>query len=371
VAGAAFAAAGQQAQAVFQKPWIIVVFAALFVWLALGMFGLFTIQVPAWLQARVANLSNKQQQGTLAGTAVMGALSSLIVTACVAPPLIASLTVIGQSGDVVRGGAALFALSLGMGAPLLLVGASAGQLLPKAGAWMDAVKQVFGVMLLGVAIWMLSRLLPGAVTLALWAGLAFVAGFCLLMLGGREIRSGLDAVRRGIGALAIVYGTLLLIGALAGRADPLQPLAGISGFVQGNGNPSASGNAHGGLSFTRIKSVADFDSQLAAARAAGRPVMLDFYADWCVSCKEMEKYTFTDAAVQQALAPAVLLQADVTANDAMDQELLQRFGILGPPTIVFFGGDGEERPDYRIVGFKPATDFAPHVTQAFAGGETA
>jgi thioredoxin:protein disulfide reductase len=368
VAGAAFAAAGQQAQAVFQKPWIIILFAALFVWLALGMFGLFNIQVPAWLQSRVANMSNKQQQGTLVGTAIMGALSSLIVTACVAPPLIASLTVIGQSGDVFRGGAALFAMSLGMGAPLLLVGASAGQFLPQAGAWMDAVKQVFGVMLLGVAIWMVGRLLPGAVTLALWAALAFVGGFCLLTLGSREIRSGADAVRRGFGALALVYGTLLLIGALAGRSDPLQPLAGLGSLVQGG---TSDGAAHGGVAFTRIKSVADFDSQLAAAQAAGRPVMLDFYADWCVSCKEMEKYTFTDAAVQQALAPAVLLQADVTANDAIDQELLQRFGILGPPTIVFFGMDGAERPEYRIVGFKGAADFAPHVARAFAPREPA
>ena len=370
VAGAAFAAAGQQAQAVFQKPWIIVLFAALFVWLALGMFGLFNVQVPGWLQARVANLSNSQKQGTLLGTAIMGALSSLIVTACVAPPLVASLAVIGQSGDVVRGGAALFALSLGMGAPLLLVGASAGQLLPKAGAWMDAVKQAFGVMLLGVAIWMVSRLLPGPVTLGLWAMLAFVAGFCLLTLGGREIRSGADAVRRGFGALAIVYGTLLLIGALAGRSDPLQPLAGLGTAVSPAGGDGG-GVGHAGIAFKRIKSVADFDRELAAARGAGRPVMLDFYADWCVSCKEMEKYTFTDAAVQAALAPAVLLQADVTANDDADQALLQRFGILGPPTTVFFGADGAERPDYRVVGFKPAEDFAPHVKQAFAALEAA
>ena len=365
IAGAAFAAAGQQAQAFFQKPWMIALFAALFVWLALGMFGLFNLQVPAWLQDRVSRLSNNQQQGTLLGTAIMGALSSLIVTACVAPPLVASLAVIGQSGDVFRGGAALFALSLGMGAPLLAVGASAGELLPRAGAWMDTVKQVFGVMLLGVAIWMLGRILPGPVTLGLWAALAFVTGYWLLTKDDSSTRKGLAAVRRGFGALAMAYGVLLLIGALAGRSDPLQPLAGVVGSST-SGSGVANGRAeHGGIPFKRIKSVADLDREIATAQAAGKTVMLDFYADWCVSCKEMEKHTFPEAAVQAALRDAVLLQADVTANDATDQALMQRFGILGPPSILFFGRDGAEKTDYRVVGFKPAGEFAPHIQQAF------
>ncbi|MGB5104399.1 MAG: protein-disulfide reductase DsbD [Steroidobacteraceae bacterium] len=363
IAGAAFAAAGQQAQAFFQKPWIIVLFAGLFVLLALGMFGAFTLQVPAAFQARVADLSNKQRQGTLAGTAVMGALSSLIVTACVAPPLVAALAVIGQSGDVVRGAAALFALSIGMGAPLLLVGASAGRLLPRAGAWMDAVKAVFGVMLLGVAIWMLGRILPGPITLALWAALAFVSGYALLAAGGRETRSGADLVRRGLGALAMVYGVLLLIGALSGRSDPLQPLAGL-----GATGGAASATEH--VAFKRIKTVADLEREIAAASAAGRPVMLDFYADWCVSCKEMERYTFTDPGVQAEFERAVLLQADVTANDAEDQALLQRFGILGPPTILFFDAGGRELDEFRVVGFKPAAEFRAHLAAAF-GGTTA
>jgi len=367
IAGAAFAAAGQQAQAFFQKPWMIALFAALFVWLALGMFGLFNLQVPAWLQDRVSRLSNNQQQGTLLGTAIMGALSSLIVTACVAPPLVASLAVIGQSGDVFRGGAALFALSLGMGAPLLAVGASAGELLPRAGAWMDTVKQVFGVMLLGVAIWMLGRILPGPVTLGLWAALAFVTGYWLLTKDDSSTRKGLAAVRRGFGALAMAYGVLLLIGALAGRSDPLQPLAGVVGSST-SGSGVANGRAeHGGIPFKRIKSVADLDREIATAQAAGKTVMLDFYADWCVSCKEMEKHTFPEAAVQAALRDTMLLQADVTANDTTDQALMQRFGILGPPSILFFGLDGAEKTDYRVVGFKPADQFAPHIRQAFAG----
>jgi thiol:disulfide interchange protein DsbD len=359
IAGAAFAAAGQQAQAFFQKPWIIVLFAALFVLLALGMFGVFNLQVPAAFQARVADLSNRQKQGTLTGTAIMGALSSLIVTACVAPPLVAALAVIGQSGNVFRGGAALFALSLGMGAPLLLVGASAGRLLPKAGPWMDAVKAVFGVMLLAVAVWMLGRILPGPVTLGLWAVLAFVSGYCLLTMGDRDVKRGAVAVRRGLGALAVVYGILMLAGALSGRSNPLQPLAGF-----GSKGTEASSQQ---LAFQRIKTVGDFERELGAARSSGRPLMLDFYADWCVSCKEMEHSTFTDPGVQDALARAVLLQADVTANDAEDQALLQRFGILGPPTIVFFGADGGERAAYRVVGFKPAGEFREHVAQAFAG----
>jgi thiol:disulfide interchange protein DsbD len=357
VAGALFALAGQQAQAFFQKPWMIALFAALFIWLALGMFGLYTLQMPAAIQARLSSISNRQKHGTLAGSAIIGALSSLIVTACVAPALVGALAVIGQGGDVVRGASALFAMSLGMGVPLLVVGASAGHLLPRVGSWMDAVKAVFGVLLLGVAVWMIGRLLPGPVALALWAVLAFVSGYCLFTLGGREVRGGSDAVRRGVGALAVVYGVLMLIGALAGRSDPLQPLAGLG--------TDAEGAAPAHIAFTRVKTVAELEQQLAAASAAGRPVMLDFYADWCVSCKEMERYTFTDPGVQAEFSRALLLQADVTANDEADQALLQRFGILGPPTIVFFGADGRERSEYRIVGYKPADEFRAHIAQAF------
>jgi len=361
IAGAVFAAAGQQAQAFFQKPWIIVVFAGLFVLLALAMFGVFNLQVPAALQARLADASNKQKQGTLPGTAVMGALSALIVSACVAPPLVAALAVIGQSGDVFRGAAALFALSLGMGVPLLLVGASAGHLLPKVGAWMDATKAVFGVMLLAVAVWMLERILPGPVTLALWAALAFVSGYGLMTMRPDAPRTGASVVRRGFGALAMVYGVLLLIGALAGRSDPLQPLAGL-----GRGAAAPEADAH--VEFARVKTLADLERELATARAAGQPAMLDFYADWCVSCKEMERYTFTDAGVQAEFARARLLQADVTANDAEDQALLKHFGILGPPTIVFFDPAGLERTEYRVVGFKKAEEFRRHLAAAFDRG---
>jgi thiol:disulfide interchange protein DsbD len=364
LAGIAFAAAGKQAQAYFQKPWMIAGFAALFVVLALSMFGLFTLQVPAGLQSRIASLSDRQRQGTLTGTAVIGALSALIVTACVAPALVGSLIVIGEGGHVVRGGLALFALSIGMGVPLLVVGASAGALLPRAGAWMDVVKAVFGVMLLAVAVWMLSRILPGALTLALWAALAFVTGYCLMTIGGREIRGGSDAVRRGLGALVTVYGILMLIGALAGRSNPLQPLAGL-GLVGAAPRTSAEVTT-----FKRVKTVADLEREVAAAAAAGRPTMLDFYADWCVSCKEMEHRTFPDPGVRTEFERAVLLQADVTANDAEDQALLAHFGILGPPSILFFDASGTERPELRVVGFRPADEFRAHLRRAFGGGPT-
>jgi thiol:disulfide interchange protein DsbD len=360
VAGAAFAAAGQQAQAFFQKPWILVLFAGLFVLLALAMFGVFSLQVPAALQSRIDELSSRQKQGSLTGTAVMGALSSLIVTDCVAPPLVAALAVIGQSGDVLRGAAALFSLSLGMGAPLLLLGASAGKLLPKAGAWMDTVKSVFGLMFLGVAIWMLGRLLPGPMTLGLWGLLALYSAGFLAIVAARNASPGARNLWRGAGVVAALYGVLLVVGALRGHDNPLRPLAGLGDATA----PAAR------LEFRRIKSGADFERELAGAAAAGRPVMLDFYADWCVSCKEMEHYTFPDPGVRAALGNAVLLQADVTANDAEDQALLQHFGILGPPTIVFFDAAGRERTEYRVVGFKKAEEFREHVASAFGRSGT-
>jgi thiol:disulfide interchange protein DsbD len=225
---------------------------------------------------------------------------------------------------------------------------------------MDTVKAVFGVMMLGVAVWMLGRILPGPVTLGLWAVLAFVSGYYLFRMGGRGTGGG-ALISRALGALAALYGVAMLAGALAGNANPLQPLAGL-GSSGGPASPER------GLTFTRIKTVEDFDRALAAAQAAGRPLMLDFYADWCVSCKEMEHRTFTDPGVQAGLANAVLLQADVTANDDADQALLKRFGILGPPTIVFYGADGMERADYRVVGFKPADEFRDHVARAFGSG---
>jgi len=360
-AGIAAAAAGMQLQATFNQPWILTLFAGLFVVLALGMFGAYDLQMPSGFQGKLAGISGNQKSGTTIGAFVMGALSALIVTACVAPALIAALTVMAQTGDMLRSGSALFAMSLGMGAPLLLVGAAQGKFLPKAGPWMVAVKNAFGFMMLGLAIWMLSRILPGNVTMLLWAVLVFMAG---VFVGGLTTLTTESAVAqklgKGFGFLAIVYGVLLLLGALSGGSNPMKPLESLS---FGNGTMVAE-EAHE-LPFQRVKTVDDLDREIAAAASQGKTAFLDFYADWCVSCKEMEAYTFTDRGVQAALANTVWLQADVTDNDAADQALLNRFGVFGPPTIIFFGEDGLQRHGYEVVGYMQADDFAEHLRQAF------
>ena len=359
-AGVAAAAAGMQLQATFNQPWVLVLFSGLFVALALGMFGVYELQVPSSIQTRLSGISGNQKAGTTVGAFIMGALSALIVTACVAPALIAALTVMAQTGDMLRSGTALFAMSLGMGAPLLLVGAAQGKFLPKAGPWMVAVRNSFGFMMLGLAIWMLSRILPGNVTMLLWAVLVFMAG---VFMGGlttltRE-STGPQKLGKGFGFLAIVYGIVLLLGGLSGGSNPLQPLAAVSM----GGGASVAEEAHA-LPFQRIKTVADLDKELQRASSQGKTAFLDFYADWCVSCKEMEAYTFTDGAVQAELSNTVWIQADVTANDEQDQELLKRFGVFGPPTIIFFGADGQQRHGYEVVGYMPADEFTAHLRQA-------
>ena len=330
-AGAAVGAVGGQLQAVLQKPWIIISVAGLFVVLAMSMFGLYELQMPAAIQNRLNNASNQQKTGTFVGTAIMGALSALVVTTCVAPPLVAALAVIAETGDVVRGAAALFAMSMGMGIPLLVIGTSAGRLLPKAGAWMDGIKVAFGYMMLGLAIWMLERILPGVVTMLLWAALVVAAGVSLGSMTSLppEASTG-RKFAKAAGLLATVYGAALLIGGLSGSTNPLQPL-------------QFAGSSQQHMTFKPIKTVADLEREVREASAAGRNVMLDFYADWCVSCKEMEYYTFVDGAVQANLGDTLLLQADVTANDDADQALLRYFNIYGPPTIVFFDRDGIPR----------------------------
>jgi thioredoxin:protein disulfide reductase len=352
-AGIAAGAIGQgfNLQATFNQPWIITLFSLLFVVLSASMLGLFTIEMPGFIQTRLSNKSNEQQAGTYLGVGVMGALSALIVSACVAPPLIAALTVISQTGDVVRGGAALFVMSLGMGTPLLLVGASAGKLLPRAGAWMDLVKNLFGVLFLAVAAWMLSRIVPSWAVLLLWAVPAFVLAWVLWRASFRS--AGARNTSRALGVAAGIYGVSLLAGIPLGGTNPLAPIPQL-----------AEQKTH--LEFKRFKTVEDLQREVAAASAAGKPVMVDFYADWCVSCIEMEHKSFTVAEVQTALKDAVLLQADVTANDDEDKRLYVHFGIVGPPTIAFYGADGKERRNFRVVGFMEAAEFAAVVRQAVA-----
>jgi thiol:disulfide interchange protein DsbD len=350
LAGALFAAAGKQVQAIFQQPWVIGTFAGMFVILAISMFGAFTLQMPAAIQTRLSNVSNRQTSGTFIGVAIMGALSALIVTTCVGPALVAALAVISETGDVVRGAAALFAMSIGMGIPLLLVGASAGELLPRAGAWMDMVKKLIGAMMLGVAAWMLERIVPARVAMILWAIPLIIAAVVLWQATARTRRTIL--ITRAIGVVSALYGLTIVAGAALGGTDPLSPLA------------RATHGSEQELAFRTIKSVDDLQREVSAAKANSQPVLLDFYADWCVSCKEMEKYTFSDAKVQASLKKALLLRADVTKNDEQDQALLKHFGIFGPPTIAFYGANGEERRNYRVVGYMKAPEFASLSQQA-------
>ena len=358
VAGVFAGLFGENLQAAFQNPWILTTFAGVFVLLALSMFGFYDLQMPAFLQSRLSEISGRQKGGSLTGVAVMGFLSALIVGPCVAAPLAGALIYIGQTGDAVLGGLALFALSLGMGAPLIAIGTGAGKLLPRAGDWMNAIKAVFGVLMLAVAIWLLERIIPAAATLLLWSALLIVSSVYLGALDNLPIEAdGWHKLWKGSGVMLLVYGVMLLIGASTGASDPLAPLERLTG---GGHTTTVQGQpAH--LEFKAVKTVDDLDRELAAAAAAGRPVMLDFYADWCVSCKEMERYTFARPEVQQALSGFVLLQADVTANDAADKALLKRFKLIGPPSIIFFDAGGKERRDMRLVGFKDAEAFVQHV----------
>ena len=369
ITGALFAAAGKQVQAVFQQPWIILLFAALFIAMALSMFGAFTLQMPGFIQTRVAQISNRQRGGSFGGVAVMGMLSALIVTTCVGPVLVAALIVIGQSGDVVRGAAALFAMSLGMGVPLLIVGSSAGRWMPRAGAWMDRVKRLFGALMLALAAWMLARIVPERWTLLLFAVPTIAAAIVLwgFVTAGHTRRAIRDAGSAGGGAtpalwlarsaalLAALYAVLLLVGAGRGAEDPLQPLASRAARAD---EPT----------FTSISSLTELTREVQAAAAAHQAVMLDFYADWCTSCKEMQRYTFNDPGVRAALKSVRLLRADVTANSADDQALLHQFQIYGPPTIAIYDAQGHEHQEYRVVGYMKAPEFAALLHQALAAG---
>lgn len=351
VAGVLAGLFGANLQATFQNPWILSAFALVFVLLALSMFGFYDLQLPSALQSRLATLSNRQHGGTLPGVAIMGMLSALIVGPCVAPPLFGALIYISQTGNAALGGIALFALSLGMGAPLIALGTSAGKLLPRAGSWMEAIKAVFGVALLGVAILLLERILPAAVSMLLWGLLLICSAVYLgaltpLPAGG----SGWHKLWKGLGVGLLVYGSSMLLGAAAGGRDTLQPLRGFT--VSGNGAGLAQAR------FQRIETRADLDLALTAAKASGKPVLLDFYADWCVSCKEMERDTFSDPAVIAQLERFLSLQVDVTANDPEDRALQRRFAIPGPPAVLFFDPAGDERQRDRLVGFVPAEAFA-------------
>ncbi|HEU4373846.1 MAG TPA: protein-disulfide reductase DsbD [Telluria sp.] len=336
--GVAAGLAGEGLAAALQNPWVLGAFGILIAGMALSMFGVYELQVPGALQNRLANASGRQKAGKLTGVFAMGAISALIVGPCVAAPLAGALVYISQTRNVFVGGAALFAMAVGMSIPLLLVGVSAGSLLPRAGAWMDAVKRFFGVLMLAMAIWLVSPVLPAVLQMALWAALLLGYGFYLM----RPARHwGASA----LGAAFAVLGVMQLIGLASGGRDPLAPLAHL-----GTGAQQAQG-AH----FTRVKTIAQLDAAL--AQTGGKTALLDFYADWCVSCKEMEKLTFIAPAVKARLADTVLLQVDVTANDADDKAMLKRFNLFGPPGIILFDAHGQEIPDSRVIGYQDAQKF--------------
>jgi thiol:disulfide interchange protein DsbD len=336
--GVAAGLVGEGLAATLQNPWVLSAFALLMVVLSLSMFGVYELQVPGAIQAKLAQASRNLRAGKIAGVFLMGALSALIVGPCVAAPLAGALVYISQTRDVVIGGSALFALAIGMSVPLLLVGVSAGTLLPRAGRWMDTVKRFFGVLMLAVALWMISPVIPVAAQMAGWAALGLGYGAYLLWSGSHGWPF------KAIGLAAAAFGLLQLVGMATGGRDVLQPLAHMRGVPQKN------------IAFTRVKSSAQLDAMLASM--AGKTVLLDFYADWCVSCKEMEKLTFTDQGIRQQLADTVLLQADVTANDAEDRALLKRFQLFGPPGIILFDRKGQEISGSRIIGYQSPKRFA-------------
>ncbi|MDQ6681522.1 MAG: protein-disulfide reductase DsbD, partial [Pseudomonadota bacterium] len=332
-------------------------FAAVFVLLALSMFGLYELQLPSSLQTSLAGVSRRIPGGQAIGVFLMGVVSAVIVGPCVAAPLAGALLYISQTGDAVLGGAALFSMAVGMGVPLLVVGASTGTLLRRAGRWTEAIKRFFGVTMLGLAIYLVSPVIPIVAQQLLWATLLVVSAMFVHAVDPLPPdAAGVRRLSKGVGVLALIAGVALLVGALSGSHDLLQPLAGLRG-----GTVQASSE----LRFEPVKSVAALDARIESAR--GRPVMLDFWAEWCVSCKEMDRFTFSDARVQARLKDVVVLRADVTANNADDQALLRRFALFGPPGIIFFDAKGKET-GHRVIGYESADKFLNSLNRAWVDG---
>ncbi len=357
--GVAAGLAGEGLSGALQKPWVLVTFSLLLVLLSLSMFDVYQLQLPVALQSKLGKASGGLKRGRFFGVFFMGALSALIVGPCVAAPLAGTLVYISQTRDVLLGGLALFSMAMGMSVPLLLVGLSAGSLLPKAGAWMIGVKYVFGLMLIAVAIWMVSPILPAQAVMLFWGAFAIL---CAVFLGVFDASVGKPSIAlrfgKTFGLVLFVIGLLELVGAAAGGTNVLEPLSGIRGVS------TASTGEDKGVNFTRIKTVAELDQALASAK---KPIMLDFYADWCVACKEMDHFTFRDPKVMNQLGNMTLLQVNVTANSEDDRALMKRFSLFGPPGMIFFDTDGKEIAESRIVGVLEATAFFEHVGKFIAG----
>ena len=337
---------GEGLSAALQSPYVLTGFAFMMAALSLSMFDIYQLQVPAAVQLMLTRFSERQKGGKLVGVFIMGAVSALIVGPCVAAPLAGALVYISQTRDVLIGGSALFAMAVGMSVPLLLVGLSAGTLLPRAGHWMQVVKPFFGVLMLALALWMVNSLIPSWLLMLGWGGLG--VGYGIFLIRG----ANLGLVAKFVGTMFMLLGLIEWAGLATGSRDPWAPLAGLSGERVAK------------VAFTRIKTTDELDRALAAAD--GKPVLLDFYADWCVSCKEMEKLTFTDPEVHATMNRMVLLQVDVTANDADDKALLKRFGLFGPPGILFFDAQSQELPAARVIGFQNPRRFLESLRRANA-----
>ena len=349
---------GEGLAAALQNPWVLGAFALMLAALSLSMFGVYQLQMPGFIQTRLTETSGRMPGGKFIGVFVMGGLSALIVGPCVAAPLAGALVFISQTKNVVIGGLALFSLAMGMSVPLLLVGVSAGSLLPRAGGWMDGVKHFFGVLLLAVALWIVSPVLPGWAPLMI-VGAALLVGAAYLKLFDRlpERAPGRQRFGKGVALVLAVLGVAQVVGALSGGTNPLQPLRHLARGGEGAVTTTAAKAAD----FKRVRTVDELNATL---KTAGRPVVLDFYADWCVSCKEMAHLTFSAPDVRARMGNALLLQVDVTANSADDKALLKRFGLFGPPGILFFDPQGQERADARVIGFEPPQRFAASLTVA-------
>ncbi|MFH1044489.1 MAG: protein-disulfide reductase DsbD [Pseudomonadota bacterium] len=351
--GIGAALSGSLLSAALQNPWALFAFAAVFVLLSLSMFGFYELQLPSGFHAKITETGSRLKGGHFGAVVLMGVFSAAIVSPCVVAPLAGALLYISQTRDVALGGIALFAMSIGMGVPLILVGVFEGAYLPKCGHWMRSVKHFFGVLLLAVAIWIVSPVLPPAVQLLAWAALLVGSAMLLRAIDPLPPEAGTAArLWKGVGFLALLAGAALAFGALSGSRDVLRPLAGL--FAGGE-------RVAREVRFTRVRNLAELEAQLAAA---GKPVMLDFYADWCVSCKEMEAFTFTAPQVKAKLEGMLLLQADVTANSAEDKALLKRFKLFGPPGIIFFDRQGREIPELRVIGYQPADRFLATLNRA-------
>lgn len=341
---------GSNLQIAFQVPWVIALFSSIFILLSLSMFGFYDLQLPKSWQNQIQHNSNKHHSGSYISAVLMGALSSLIIGPCIAAPLAGTLIYIGQTGDAVLGGSALFVMGLGMGTPLLILGASAGKLLPKAGQWLNSTKAIFGVLMLAVALWMLDRILPAPITMFLASALLIIPAIYLQALEPLSTHcTGWHKLRKGLGVLILGYGVLLLIGLSLGNTNPLQPLKGL-------GN-DATHRQEIGIDFLNIASTVELEQILEQAYINKQWVMLDFYADWCISCKEMEAFTFTDEMVKLKLSRFILIRADITKNSVEDKALLKRFNLIGPPAIIFFAPDKQERKNARVIGYQNSETF--------------